>query len=140
MQAFLNELDDETRAQTVATLNGLNNAMYEAGIITASTYKTRANAINNTVSSKSSGGRKSSSSKSKYDGMTSAEASALSSLAKTLASADDNVKVKTTSAPTTNRKMNRKKSGGSGKSGLATYSPSLAKTVSVSSGAKRSIA
>ena len=139
MQAFLNELDDETRAQTVATLNGLNNAMYEAGIITASTYKTRANAINNTVSSKSSGGRKSSSSKSK-DGMTSAEASALSSLAKTLASADDNVKVKTTSAPTTNRKMNRKKSGGSGKSGLATYSPSLAKTVSVSSGAKRSIA
>ena len=138
MQAFLNELDDETRAQTVATLNGLNNAMYEAGIITASTYKTRANAINNTVSKKSSGGRKSSSSKSK-DGMTSAEASALSSLAKTLASADDDVKVKTTSAPTTNRKMNRRKSGGS-KSGLATYSPSLAKTVSVSSGAKRSIA
>ena len=138
MQTFLNKLDDETRAQTVATLNGLNNAMYEAGIITASTYKTRANAINNTTSSKSSGRRKSSSSKSK-DGMTSAEASALSSLAKTLASADDDIKVKTTSAPTTNRKMNRRKSGGN-KSGLATYSPSLAKTVTVSSGAKRSIA
>ena len=138
MQAFLNELDDETRAQTVATLNGLNNAMYEAGIITASTYKTRANAINNTVSSKSSGGRKSSS-KSK-SGMSSAEASALSSLAKTMVKNTNAGNTgKTSSAPTTNRKMTRSKSGGNS-TGLKTYQTNLAKNASVTKGANRSIA
>ena len=138
MQAFLNELDDATRAETVATLNGLNNAMYEAGIITASTYKTRANAINNTTSKKSSGGRKSSSKKSS-DGISSAEASALSSLAKTMVKNSTASEAKTPSAPTTNRKMTKRKSGGNS-GGLKTYSSSLAKTVSVSGGAKRSIA
>ncbi len=138
MQAFLNELDDETRAQTVATLNGLNNAMYEAGIISASTYKTRANAINNTVSSKSSGGRKSSS-KSK-GGMSSAEASALSSLAKTMVKNTNAGNTgKTSSAPTTNRKMTRSKSGGNS-TGLKTYQTNLAKNASVTKGANRSIA
>ncbi|MBR0430740.1 hypothetical protein IJJ05_00400 [Candidatus Saccharibacteria bacterium] len=139
MQAFLNELDDATRAETVATLNGLNNAMYEAGIITASTYKTRANAINNTTSSKSSGSRKSSSSKKASDGISSAEASALASLAKTMVKNSTASEVKTPSAPTTNRKMTKRKSGGNS-SGLKTYSSNLAKTVSVSGGAKRSIA
>ncbi len=138
MQAFLNELDDATRAETVATLNGLNNAMYEAGIITASTYKTRANAINNTTSKKSSGGRKSSSKKSS-DGISSAEASALSSLAKTMVKNSTASEAKTPSAPTTNRKMTKRKSSGNS-GGLKTYSSSLAKTVSVSGGAKRSIA
>ena len=138
MQAFLNELDDATRAETVATLNGLNNAMYEAGIITTSTYKTRANAINNTTSKKSSGGRKSSSKKSS-DGISSAEASALSSLAKTMVKNSTASEAKTPSAPTTNRKMTKRKSSGNS-GGLKTYSSSLAKTVSVSGGAKRSIA
>ena len=135
MQAYLNTLDDAERAQTVAVLNGLNNAMYEAGIITASTYKTRANAINNTVSGKSSGG----SSKKSSDGITSAEASALSSLAKTLVKNTNGTKASQSSAPTTNRKMTKTKSSGSS-SGLAKYTPSSAKKVSVTKGAKRSIA
>ena len=135
MQAFLNQLDDETRAKTVATLNGLNNAMYEAGIITASTYKTRANAINNTVSSKSG----SKSSKKSSGGMSSAEASALSSLAKTMVKNTNSGSTKTASAPTTNRKMTRSKSSGSS-SGLKTYSTNLAKSATVSKGANRSIA
>lgn len=136
MQAFLNQLDDETRAKTVATLNGLNNAMYEAGIITASTYKTRANAINNTVSRKSSGGK---SSKKSSNGMSSAEASALSSLAKTMVKNTNSGSTKTASAPTTNRKMTRSKSSGNS-SGLKTYSTNLAKSATVSKGANRSIA
>ena len=136
MQAFLNELDDATRAQTVATLNGLNNAMYEAGIITASTYKTRYNAINNTTSSKSSGRK---SSKKSSDGISSAEASALASLAKTMVNNTNTGSKKTTSAPTTNRKMARTKSGGNS-SGLKTYSTNLAKNATVSKGANRSIA
>lgn len=135
MQAYLNTLDDAERAQTVAVLNGLNNAMYEAGIITASTYKTRANAINNTVSGRSSGsGRKKSS-----DGITSAEASALSSLAKTLVKNTNSTKASKSSAPTTNRKMANTKSS-SNKTGLAKYTPSAKKKVSVTKGAKRSIA
>ena len=136
MQAFLNELDDATRAQTVATLNGLNNAMYEAGIITASTYKTRYNAINNTTSSKSSGRK---SSKKSSDGISSAEASALASLAKTMVNNTNTGSKKTTSAPTTTRKMARTKSGGNS-SGLKTYSTNLAKNATVSKGANRSIA
>ena len=136
MQAFLNQLDDETRAKTVATLNGLNNAMYEAGIITASTYKTRANAINNTVSSKSSGSK---SSKKSSGGMSSAEASALASLAKTMVKNTNSGSTKTSSAPTTNRKMTRTKSSGNS-SGLKTYSTNLAKSATVSKGANRSIA
>ena len=135
MQAYLNTLDDAERAQTVAVLNGLNNAMYEAGIITASTYKTRANAINNTVSGKSSGG----SSKKSSDGITSAEASALSSLAKTLVKNTNGAKANKSSAPTTDRKMSKTKSGGS-KNSLAKYTRGSAKKVSVTKGAKRSIA
>lgn len=137
MQAFLNELDDTTRAETVATLNGLNNAMYEAGIISASTYKTRANAINNTTSKKSSGGRRSS--KKSSDGMSSAEASALASLAKTMVKNTNTGSTKKTNAPTTNRKMARIKSGGNS-SGLKTYTTNLAKNATVSKGASRSIA
>lgn len=138
MQAFLNELDDATRAETVATLNGLNNAMYEAGIITASTYKTRANAINNTTSSKSSGRK---SSKKSSDGMSSAEASALASLAKTMVKNTNagNTKANTPSAPTTNRKMTKTKSSGNS-TGLKTYQTKLAKNATVTKGANRSIA
>lgn len=141
MQAYLNTLDDSTRAETVSILNGLNNAMYEAGIIQASTYKTRYNAINNTTSSRSS--RKSSKSSTTSDseenkGISSAEASAIASLAKTMSKADDNVKVKTPEAPTTKRKMSRTKSSGNS-TGLKTYTPSLAKNVTVTKGANRSI-
>lgn len=143
MQAYLNGLGAEERAHTVAVLNGLNNAMYEAGIITASTYKTRANAINNTTS-KSGSSKSSTSSKYKttdgQDKMTSAEASALSALAKTMVknTNGDSAKAKT-ETPTTKRKMTKSKSSGS-KSGLATYTPSGKKSVSVSKGANRSIA
>lgn len=141
MQAYLNTLDDSTRAETVSILNGLNNAMYEAGIIQASTYKTRYNAINNTTSRSSS--RKSSKSSTTSDseenkGISSAEASAIASLAKTMSKADDNVKVKTPEAPTTKRKMSRTKSSGNS-TGLKTYTPSLAKNVTVTKGANRSI-
>lgn len=141
MQAYLNTLDGSTRAETVSILNGLNNAMYEAGIIQASTYKTRYNAINNTTSSRSS--RKSSKSSTTSDseenkGISSAEASAIASLAKTMSKADDNVKVKTPEAPTTKRKMSRTKSSGNS-TGLKTYTPSLAKNVTVTKGASRSI-
>lgn len=132
MQAYLDGLDAETRAKTVATLNGLNNAMYNAGIITASTYKTRYNAINNTTSRKS-GSRKSSSTKS--EGISSAEASALASLAKTMTKADDNVKVKTPEAPTTKRKMSKTRPSGN-KTGLATYTPKLATNVTVTKNKK----
>ena len=139
MQAYLNGLDAETRKQTVSTLNGLNNAMYEAGIISASTYKTRYNAINNTTSKKSGGRKRSSGKSSKSDGISSAEASALASLAKTMTKGDDGVKIKTPEAPETKRKMSKTKSSGN-KTGLATYTPSSKKSISVSKGAKRSIA
>lgn len=139
MQAYLNGLDAETRKQTVSTLNGLNNAMYEAGIISASTYKTRYNAINNTTSKKSGGRKRSSGKSSKSEGISSAEASALASLAKTMTKGDDGVKIKTPEAPETKRKMSKTKSSGN-KTGLATYTPSSKKSISVSRGAKRSIA
>lgn len=141
MQTYLNGLDSDERAHTVAVLNGLNNAMYEAGIITASTYKTRANAINNTKSTTSkksgSGGRKSSG-KSKNGGMSSAEAGALSDLAKTMVK-NTNKTSFDNSKPTTNRKMSRSGSK-AGKTALATYSTNLAKNATVTKGAKRSIA
>lgn len=139
MQAYLNGLDAETRKKTVSTLNGLNNAMYEAGIISASTYKTRYNAINNTTSKKSGGRKRSSGKSSKSEGISSAEASALASLAKTMTKGDDGVKIKTPEAPETKRKMSKTKSSGN-KTGLATYTPSSKKSISVSRGAKRSIA
>ena len=151
MQTYLNKLDEKTRAQTVAVLNGLNNAMLEAGVIKSSTYKTRANAINNSSSRrkssgrrrKSSGSRSGSSSKSTTEEkvMSSAEASALSGLAKTLVKNTNRTKSSSNlgaKAPETKRKMSKTKSGGN-KTGLATYTPSGAKTISVTKGAKRSI-
>ncbi|MCR5700187.1 MAG: hypothetical protein K6G49_02025 [Candidatus Saccharibacteria bacterium] len=134
MQAYLNNLDDDTRAQTVAVLNGLNKAMYEAGIIQASTYKTRYNAINNTTSKKS-GGRKSS----RSSGMSSAEASALSSLAKTMAKNTNAAKAATPKAPDTKRKLTRTRSGGN-KTSLASYTPEGGKKVTVTKGTKKSTA
>lgn len=56
MQALLNKMNDETRESTVDELNKLNRDMYNSGVISASTYKTRKNAINNTTSSSSSSG------------------------------------------------------------------------------------
>lgn len=146
MQAYLNGLDDKTRSETVAILNGLNNAMYETGIIKSSTYKTRGNAINNTTSKRSSGKRRKSGSrsgksgksgKSGSSGMTSAEASALASLAKTLSNSDGNTKVSTTKAPETKRKMARTRSSGNS-TGLATYTPTASKA-KITKGVKRSI-
>ena len=134
MQDYLNGLDDNTRAETVGILNGLNRAMYEAGVIQASTYKTRSNAINGTTtaSSGSKGSKKGSS------GISSAEASALASLAKTMVKNTNSTKSSTTKAPETQRRMTRTKSGNVG-ANLATYTPET-KRISVTKGAKRSIA
>lgn len=142
MQEFLNDLDDQTRAETVGILNGLNRAMYEAGVIQASTYKSRSNAINGTTTAKSSGRRKKSSggkSSKSSSGMSSAEASALSSLAKTMVKNNSSNKASTPKAPETKRKMTKTKSS-SNKTGLRSYSTNLAKKATVTKGAKRSIA
>lgn len=56
MQGLLNELDN--RADMVGYLNALNRAMYDAGVITASTYKSRNRNINNLESSKGHRGKK----------------------------------------------------------------------------------
>ena len=142
MQEFLNTLDDNERAETVGILNGLNRAMYEAGVIQASTYKSRSNAINGTTTAKRSGRRKKSSggkSSKSSSGMSSAEASALSSLAKTMVKNNSSNKASTPKAPETKRKMTKTKSS-SNKTGLRSYSINLAKKATVTKGAKRSIA
>ena len=139
MQEYLNGLDEETRAKTVSVLNGLNRAMYEAGVITASTYKTRYNAINNTTTAKKSSskkGRKGSSSKSS-EGISSAEASAMSSLAKTMVKNTTGAKVQTTKAPETQRKM-AKTNSNKNQTKLATYTAPK-KKISVTRGTKRSV-
>ena len=141
MQEFLNTLDDNERAETVGILNGLNRAMYEAGVIQASTYKSRSNAINGTTTAKSSGGRKKSSggkSGKSSSGMSSAEASALSSLAKTMVKNNNSNKASTPKAPETKRKMARTKSSGN-KTSLNSYSTNLATKATVTKGTKRSI-
>ena len=140
MQEFLNGLDDKTRAETVGILNGLNRAMYEAGVIQASTYKSRSNAINGTTTAKSSGRKKSSGGKSgkSSDGMSSAEASALASLAKTMVKNTNTTKAATPKAPETKRKMTTTKSSGN-KTGLKSYSTNLATKVTVTKGTKKSI-
>ena len=141
MQEFLNTLDDNERAETVGILNGLNRAMYEAGVIQASTYKSRSNAINGTTTAKSSSGRKKSSggkSSKPSSGMSSAEASALSSLAKTMVKNNNSNKASTPKAPETKRKMARTKSSGN-KTSLNSYSTNLATKATVTKGTKRSI-
>lgn len=141
MQEFLNTLDDNERAETVGILNGLNRAMYEAGVIQASTYKSRSNAINGTTTAKRSGGRKKSSggkSGKSSSGMSSAEASALSSLAKTMVKNNNSNKASTPKAPETKRKMARTKSSGN-KTSLNSYSTNLATRATVTKGTKRSI-
>ena len=138
MQEFLNTLDDNERAETVGILNGLNRAMYEAGVIQASTYKSRSNAINGTTTAKRSGGRKKSSSGKSSSGMSSAEASALSSLAKTMVKNNNSNKASTPKAPETKRKMARTKSSGN-KTSLNSYSTNLATKATVTKGTKRSI-
>ncbi len=138
MQEFLNTLDDNERAETVGILNGLNRAMYEAGVIQASTYKSRSNAINGTTTAKSSSGRKKSSSGKSSSGMSSAEASALSSLAKTMVKNNNSNKASTPKAPETKRKMARTKSSGN-KTSLNSYSTNLATKATVTKGTKRSI-
>ena len=143
MQEYLNGLDDDTRAKTVGVLNGLNRAMYEAGVITASTYKTRYNAINGTTTAKSSskGRKKSSGGKSSKasEGISSAEATAMSNLAKTMVKNTNKGEVSTPKAPTTNRKMAKTKSSGNSSKTTKYQAPS-AKKVAVTKGAKRSIA
>lgn len=141
MQEFLNTLDDNERAETVGILNGLNRAMYEAGVIQASTYKSRSNAINGTTTAKRSSGRKKSSggkSGKSSSGMSSAEASALSSLAKTMVKNSNSNKASTPKAPETKRKMARTKSSGN-KTSLNSYSTNLATKATVTKGTKRSI-
>lgn len=56
MQGLLNELDNRT--DMVGYLNALNRAMYDAGVITASAYKSRNRNINNLESSKGHRGKK----------------------------------------------------------------------------------
>lgn len=98
MQGLLKELDN--RADMVGYLNALNRAMYDAGVITASTYKSRNRNINNLESSKSSKGKRSK--KSTYS---TASKTALSAYAKALASGNSIKVNKSTSAPSTSRKM-----------------------------------
>ena len=134
MQTFLDTLDAETREKTVGILNGLNNAMYEAGVISKTTYNTRGRAINNLESSKSSGsgGSKKSGGSS---GISSAEASALASLAKTMSSADDSVKISKNSRPQTSLKS----SGSNAKyqqGGLSKYQVKMGTQVSSSKSKK----
>lgn len=98
VQGLLDELDN--RDDMVGYLNALNRAMYDAGVITASTYKSRNRNINNLESSTSrSGGSKS---KSAYSN---AAKSALSAYAKALADGNAIKVNKTSNAPSTSRRM-----------------------------------
>lgn len=97
IQELLDGLDSETREKMVGMLNGLNNAMYEAGAISKSTYNSRGRNINNLTSGKSSG--------SKSSGISSAEASALKSATKALSNNASGYEVKTLGKPTTSRQM-----------------------------------
>lgn len=99
MQNLLGELDN--RADMVGYLNALNRAMYDAGVISASTYKSRNRNINNLESSKRGKGKRSR--KSAYSA---ASKTALSAYAKALASGNE-IKVNSvTRAPSTSRRMN----------------------------------
>lgn len=99
MQNLLGELDN--RADMVGYLNALNRAMYDAGVISASTYKSRNRNINNLESSKRGKGKRSR--KSAYSA---ASRTALSAYAKALASGNE-IKVNSgTRAPSTSRRMN----------------------------------
>ena len=100
MQNFLDNI--ENRDDMVGYLNALNRAMYDAGVITASTYKTRNRNINNLSSSSggSSGKKKSGST-----GLSNAAKSALSAYTKALTSGNSVKIKKASSAPSTSRKM-----------------------------------
>lgn len=100
MQNLLGELDN--RADMVGYLNALNRAMYDAGVISASTYKSRNRNINNLESSKSGKVRRSS----KKSAYSAASKTALSAYAKALASGNE-IKVNSGArAPSTSRRMN----------------------------------
>ena len=71
--------------------------------------------------------------------MSSEEASALSSLAKTMVKNTSGQKASTPKAPETKRKMASTKSSGN-KTGLKTYSTNLATKGTITKGAKKSIA
>lgn len=132
MQEYLNRLDGDERSNTVSILNGLNRKMYDAGIISESTYKSRSRAINNITTS-------SSKSTNKYGGITSAQASALAGLARTL-STNTGAKARTTNVPTTKRVLGASNSDGTRNGAkLAAISP-IKKNISVSKSAKRNIA
>ncbi len=97
MQALLNELD--SREDMVSYLNAMNRAMYDAGVITASTYKTRNRNINNLES----GSKKGSKSKSAYSN---ASKAALAAYTKALAGGNS-IKVNSKAGmPSTSRRMN----------------------------------
>lgn len=98
IQGLLDELDN--RDDMVGYLNALNRAMYDAGVITASTYKSRNRNINNLESSTSGSGR--SKSKSTYSN---AANSALSAYTKALAGGNAIKVNKAPSAPSTSRKL-----------------------------------
>lgn len=108
MQALLDGLDEDTRATTVDTLNSLNRAMYDAGVISASTYKTRKNAINNTTSAKSGSGSRGGRSSTRPAGtISSEEMSTLNKLAKALSETNP-IKVGSNAAPANNISTARK--------------------------------
>ena len=90
IQELLSSLDDSAREQMVGKLNALNNAMYEAGAISKSTYNSRGRNINNLAGN--SGSKKS--------GISSSEASALTNAIKALSSSTSGYDVKATSKPT----------------------------------------
>lgn len=99
MQSLLGELDN--RADMVGYLNALNRAMYDAGVISASTYKSRNRNINNLESSKRGKGKRSR--KSAYSA---ASRTALSAYAKALASGNEINVNSGARAPSTSRRMN----------------------------------
>ncbi len=113
MQAYLDGLSDGDRDLMVKKLNALNRSMYDEGVISATTYKTRYRAINN-VSASSKGGKSGSS---KYGGMSSAEKSAISDIAKALAKNAGTSANKNPEKPNTQRAMATTKSSGGKTSG-----------------------
>lgn len=96
MQSILNEVDN--RDDMVGYLNALNRAMYESGVITASTYKSRNRNINNLGSSNGSKKQKSA--------YSAASKAALSAYTKSLAGGNE-IKVNSSKrAPSTSHRMN----------------------------------
>ncbi len=133
IQEYLNSItDNEKRSKVIGMLNGLNNAMYKAGLISKSTYNSRGRNINNLTKSSS---KKSSKKSSSSDGISQAEATAIAKATKSLSDSSYGYDVKTTKAPTTNRQLQKTRSKNN-KTTLASYAPKKA-SITVKKGSKK---